>query len=156
MNYTINAQIEIEISQERKVIYTISKKHRGRLPQKDKGKGAKPQISKWIIKPQQEVSLFESALKYGYEDKEKHNAWNILLDTNSVICVVGYSYEREELKIAKFVDSDQKDWWHGYPAHYVKNIQDIPPMSILLAWQKAGYISTATMKRIKGGQPCNL
>lgn len=145
--YKIGVNNEIKISADRTVIYTISDQHRGRHRQNK---------SKWILTMPQEISLFKTALKNGYEDKLTHTAWNLYTDANNKICVLGQSADLQELKIAKFVDSDHKDWWHGYPAHYVKNIQDIPPIIVLLSWEQAGYISTATMKRIKGGQPCNL
>ena len=145
MNYKLDYQNKIKITDDREVIYTISKKHRGRNTEK----------SHWIIRMPKEVALFRDALKSGYEDNANCTAWNILIDDGEV-CVIGKSVDDMELKIAKFVDSNRNEQWHGYPANYMKNNQDIPPAGVLLSWQKAGYITTATMKKIKGGQPCNL
>jgi len=145
MNYKLDYQNKIKITDDREVIYTISKKHRGRNPDK----------SHWIIKMPKEVALFRDALRLGYEDKANFTAWNFLI-VDGEICVIGKSVDDLELKMAKFVDSNKNEQWHGYPANYMKNNQDIPPASLLLSWQKAGFITTATMKKIKGGQPCNL
>ena len=147
VNYKKGVNNEIKISEERAVIYTISDQHRGQR---------RPNKSRWTISMPSEISLFINALKNGYEHKSTYTAWNLHIDENNKICVLGESPDSQVLKIAKFVDSDHKDWWHGYPAHYEKNSQDIPPYAILLSWTQAGYISTATMKKIKGGQPCNL
>ncbi len=145
IKYKLDYQNTIPISNERNVLYTISRKHRSRNPDK----------SRWSIPMPIEVTLFRDALKLGYEDKEMFTAWNLYVK-DGVICVVGYSVDNKKLKIGKFVDSNKNEQWHGYPADYMKNNQDIPPASILMTWQKAGYITTATMKKIKGGQPCNL
>lgn len=127
------------------MIYTISKKHRGH--NKDK--------SHWSIKMPREIALFRSALKEGYEDKADFTAWNLNI-VNGEVCIIGFTVDEKELKIAKFVDSNHNEQWHGYPANYIKNSQDRPSSKVLELWNNAGFISTATMKKIKGGQPCNL
>lgn len=58
INYKLDYQNTIKITEEREVIYTISSKHRGHNKNK----------SYWSIKMPIEVSLFKSALKKGYED----------------------------------------------------------------------------------------
>ena len=58
INYKLDYQNTIKITEEREVIYTISSKHRGNNKNK----------SNWSIKMHIEVSLFKSALKKGYED----------------------------------------------------------------------------------------
>ena len=145
IKYKLDYQNTVKIIDDSEVIYSISKKHRGHNPEK----------SYWSIPMPKEVSLFRNALRSGFEDKVNYTAWNLYYKDGKV-CLVGYSVDRKELKIGKFVDSKKNEQWHGYPANYMKNNKDIPPASILLLWQKAGYISTATMKKIKGGQPCNL
>ncbi len=145
IKYKLDYQNTIKISDEREVIYTISKKHRGHNKKK----------SYWSIKLPREIALFRSALKDGYEDKANFTAWNLNI-VNEDVCLVGYTVEKKELKIAKFVDSNHNEKWHGYPANYIKNSQDRPSSKVLELWNNAGFISTATMKKIKGGQPCNL
>ena len=145
MNYKLDYQNKIKITNDREVIYTISKKHRGRNPDK----------SHWVIEMPKEMELFRDALRLGYEDKANFTAWNLLI-VDRKVCVIGKSVDGMELKMAKFVDGNKNEQWHGYPANYMKYNQDIPPACLLLSWQKAGYITTATMKKIKGGQPCNL
>ena len=141
--YKLDNPNTVVIDENRTVIYTISKKHRG----KNKNK------SSWSIAMHEEVDLFADALKKGYE--EDNIAWNLLFDGKAV-CVVGYSTDDYELKLAKFLDSDKKDQWHGYPADYLKNIQDIPPYDFLKRWMEAKYITVAVMAKIRKGQRCNL
>ena len=145
IKYKLDYQNTIKITDEREVVYTISKKHRGHNKEK----------SYWLIKMPREIALFRSALKDGYENKANYTAWNLNI-VNEEICIVGYTVDKKELKIAKFVDSNHNEKWHGYPANYIKNSQDRPSAKVLELWNTAGYISTATMKKIKGGQPCNL
>lgn len=145
MIYRLNAQNTINISSNRVVVYTISAKHRG--VNRDK--------SHWAIRMPKEVALFTTTLKSGFEDKDKNCAWNIL-KVNGEVVVIGYSVSKQELKIAKFVDSNKNDSWHGYPADYMRKNQDIPSTKVLKLWYDNGLISASTMKKIKGGQPCNL
>ncbi len=60
------------------------------------------------------------------------------------------------LFIAKFVDSNKNNKWHGYPANHVKNNQDIPPEEILLKWVNAQYIRMALVRKLIGGKKCKL
>lgn len=145
INYKLDYQNTIKITEEREVIYTISSKHRGHNKNK----------SNWSIKMPIEVSLFKSALKKGYEDKTKYTAWNLYI-VNEEISEVGYTVDKERVKIAKFVDSNHNEIWHGYPANYIKNNQDIPSVSVLNLWYNEKIITLATMRKIRGGQPCNL
>lgn len=145
IKYKLDYQNTIKITDEREVLYTISKKHRGRNKEK----------SYWSIKMPREIALFRSALQNGYEDKANNIAWNLNI-VNGENCIVGYTVDKRELKLAKFVDSNHNEKWHGYPANYIKNSQDRPSAKILQLWCSIGIISTATMKKIKGGQPCNL
>lgn len=141
--YTLDHLNEIEINENRKVIYTVSKKHRGENPQK----------SIWIIPMPTEIDLFVDAIKSGYE--KNYTAWN-LLKSNNVISVIGMSSDGQELKLAKFVDGNKNDQWHGYPANYLRNNQDIPPSNILESWVNNKSITPATMSKIRRGQRCNL
>jgi len=69
IKYKLDYQNKIKITDDREVIYTISKKHRGRNAEK----------SHWIIKMPKEVALFRDALKLGYEDEGNYTAWNLLV-----------------------------------------------------------------------------
>lgn len=145
ITYKLDFPNKIRISEDREVVYTISKKHRGHNKKK----------SYWSIKMPREIALFRTALQNGYEDKTNNIAWNLNI-VNGEICIVGHTVDKKELKLAKFVDSNHNEKWHGYPADYIKNSQDRPSAKVLELWNNAGIISTATMKKIKGGQPCNL
>ena len=92
IKYKLDYQNTIMITDDRNVLYTISRKHRSRNPGK----------SRWSIPMPTEVTLFRDALKFGYEDKENYTAWN-LYAKDGAICVVGYSVDNKDLKIGKFV-----------------------------------------------------
>lgn len=96
MQYKLGVNNEIKISEDRKVIYTISPQHRSRRQYK----------SKWSIRMYQEVNLFIDALNE-YEDR--YTAWNLKVDSDKNVCVIGKSADGHELKIAKFIDSDKKE-----------------------------------------------
>jgi len=64
--------------------------------------------------------------------------------------------ESRDIFIAKFVDGNQNDKWHGYPADHVKNRQDIPPVKILKIWADAHYIRRALVRKLASGQKCKL
>ena len=53
IKYKLDYQNTIKITDEREVVYTISKKHRGHNKEK----------SYWLIKMPREIALFRSALK---------------------------------------------------------------------------------------------
>ena len=63
---------------------------------------------------------------------------------------------KEDLKVAKFVDGSKNNIWHGYPANILANKQDIPPTSILLLWEKLNYINKSDIRKINQQMPCNL
>ena len=67
IKYKLDYQNTIKITDEREVVYTISKKHRGHNKEK----------SYWSIKMPREIALFRYALKDGYEDKANYTAWNL-------------------------------------------------------------------------------
>lgn len=70
--------------------------------------------------------------------------------------VVGINNDKEELRIAKFIDGTGSDVWHGYPADYLNRKQDIPSTFVLQIWVSSGYIGKSDLRKIRQGMPCNL
>jgi hypothetical protein len=124
--------------------YQIHPQHRNRTPDK----------SQWSISYEDEISLFADTLCKGVIFKEQY-MWTLYIPQN-LPEVLGVTARGEDSKIAIFDNGLHNGFWHGYPADYIKNSQDIPPAYFLQSWYQAGIISAATMRRIKGGQPCNL
>jgi hypothetical protein len=64
--------------------------------------------------------------------------------------------EKRRLFVAKFIDNNGNNRWHGYPADHVLNQQDIPPENILGNWLENQYLRTATIRKLSKGQKCRL
>jgi hypothetical protein len=65
--------------------------------------------------------------------------------------------ERRQLFIAKFVDSNKNDQWHGYPADPCGNKQqDIPPETVLNIWLQEQYLRPSIIRKLTKGQKCKL
>ncbi len=109
----------------------------------------------WTISIEEEVECFkDSALKKWLENKE---GWGLKFNaTNGDLEQVGVSEINEELKIAKFVDSNSTTEWHGYPADYCRRKQDRPSLKVLKDWWDNKIISKTQMSKIKQYKKCNL
>lgn len=89
-----------------------------------------------------------------------YNGWGLYFE-NGQVAYVGVTAsdepEERELFIAKFVDSDKNDRWHGYPADPCgEKKQDIPPEKILNTWLQAGHLRPQVIRKITKGQKCRL
>jgi hypothetical protein len=108
----------------------------------------------WTISLEAEVECFrDSALKKWLENKE---GWGLKFNTQGRLEQVGVSDTKEELKIAKFVDSSSTTEWHGYPADYCSRNKDRPSLKVLEDWKDKNIISKTQMSKIKQYKKCNL
>ncbi len=142
MPYPVDTEIDLTIHQTGK--YIISSQHRRR---------GNPNKSIWTISFEEEVNCFIQALNSNW--KTGTEAWGIRLNGN-ILQVVGLNNYRQELKLAKFVDGNKINIWHGYPADYMSKAQDRPATNILKAWVNNGFLTKAKMSKIRLGQSCNL
>ena len=78
-------------------------------------------------------------------------AWGVKV-LGDVLQVLGLNNNKQELKLAKFVDGTNTNVWHGYPADYVSKSQDRPATNILKIWVDSGYLTKAKMSKIRLGQ----
>lgn len=138
------ADIEIDLSQHIKSKYIISSQHR-RTGNKNK--------SIWLINFNEEIDCFIQTINNNW--KNGFEAWGLKYE-NSNLKVLGLSTSKDELKLAKFVDGNNKNVWHGYPANHMANSQDRPTTEILKKWVNEGYITKAKMNKIRQGQLCYL
>jgi hypothetical protein len=85
--------------------------------------------------------------------------WGLHFDKMKQVTNLGVSkmegLEQNDIFIAKFIDSNSTNKWHGYAANHVKNNQDIPPRDILFKWENAGYIRMALVRKLMGGKKCD-
>lgn len=124
--------------------YQIHKQHRDKTPDK----------SQWILSYEGEVSLFAKTYCMGIVEQEQY-LWGLYIPKDKPE-MLGITVKGLPSKMAIFDNGGHNGFWHGYPADYLRRKQDIPPHNVLIKWQQDGIITTATMKKIKGGQPCNL
>jgi len=117
--------------------------------------------SQWTITELEERSCFEhgALFVYVYGVCESHTCWGLHFLDNSP-AYLGHSadelQERRLLLVAKFVDGNGNNHWHGYPADHVKNNQDIPPSAVRNIWLNSGQLTLAKIRKITRGQICNL
>ncbi|RNI31956.1 hypothetical protein EFA69_05465 [Rufibacter immobilis] len=144
MPYTTDTKIEIELKEESKTTYIISSQHRAT---------GNPKKTVWTIDFNEEVECFkQSKISEWIQD---NYSWGVKA-IDSVLQYIGHNFENETLKLAKFVDGNENDIWHGYPADYLRRSQDRPPTFILKSWVDKGYLTKAKMNKIRRGQPCDL
>ena len=126
--------------------YHFHSKHRG---------NSAPKICIWNISVPEEADSFICSHRKRWLDDT--TGWGLHLIGERVV-PLGRNHDDEVLYIAKFVcdRNTPENLWHGYPADFCRNNQDKPPVRILHSWRDEGYIRKAHVKRIRGGNSCNL
>ena len=142
MPYTAN--IEIDLTAHTTGNYIISSQHRRK---------GNPNKCIWKLTFDEEVGCFIQALNSNW--KTGTEAWGVKV-IGDILQVVGLTHDRQELKLAKFVDGTNTNVWHGYPADYMSKSQDRPATNILKVWVDKGYLTKAKMSKIRLGQSCSL
>ncbi|MFB9107753.1 hypothetical protein [Flavobacterium gyeonganense] len=107
----------------------------------------------WTISFEEEVNCFSNSFTENWISNSK--AWGLIIE-NDFLKVIGLNNDKQELKLAKFVDANKNNIWHGYPADYMNRAQDIPLENILKKWVTKKYITKAKMNKIRRGISCNL
>jgi hypothetical protein len=134
---------EIDLTPQTDKKYICSSAHRRKQPDK----------SRWTITIDQEVGCFVSSVTFKWI--ETSMAWGLISHGN-VLLILGINSQGVSLKVAKFVDSNGNNLWHGYPADYVRNYQDRPGVAILKDWRTKGMIEKHHIIKIRQGKECNL
>jgi hypothetical protein len=142
MPYT--ADTEIDLTAKKTDNYIISSQHR---------RIGNPNKCIWNITFDEEVDCFIQAMNSNW--KRGTEGWGVKV-INNILQVVGVNNDRQELKLAKFVDGTKTNIWHGYPADYMNNHQDRPETDILKDWVKKGYLTKPKMNKIRRQVSCNL
>jgi hypothetical protein len=127
--------------------------HTNYLYKSDHRNGGNPLKSQWVIDLAAELSCFEGAHSAGWIDDTV--AWGLRI-IGGVPSVVGTSIRGVPLKLAKFVETKQPQYWHGYPADYRQNAQDRPSVEILLKWVTLAYIGKHEAVRVRTQKRCSL
>ena len=144
MSYKTDTEIEIDLVDKSTCSYIISSQHR---------KTGNFHKSIWLIPFTEEVECFTQTINENWKDGNK--AWGVKI-IDAIFQVLGKNNENEELKLAKFVDGNYSNIWHGYPADYLRKAQDRPTTDILKVWVQKGFLTKSKMSKIRRGQSCNL
>ncbi len=115
------------------------------------------QKSQWIVSEPAERQCFSRA--YTSWHSAKFICWGLHFESDKV-AYLGVSKSlggtARKLFMAKFIDGNGNSKWHGYPADYVLNQQDIPPDEVLNLWFQAKYLRLAAIRKLSKGQKCKL
>jgi hypothetical protein len=126
------------------VNYSPNPEHRNKNPCK----------SQWIITEREEIQCFSVAYSKGW--KNEKNAWGLHYKQSAVTYLGVGKKQGADLFIAKFKNDVPHNNWHGYPADYQGNSQDIPDKDILNNWIANDILPKAKIRKIMAGQPCKL
>ncbi len=112
--------------------------------------------SQWTISEAEETGCFNHAKDQGWIFPQMERGWGLhIADTRP--SWLGIAQDRAtRLFIAKFVGNVSLGEWHGYPADYRRNNQDIPDEDVLRRWLSVDALSASKIRKIAKGQPCNL
>jgi hypothetical protein len=143
MPYRVN--IEYNLNPTLDCIYKISPLHRRTRGNTDK--------SIWTISNEEEVELFIFSKSANWT--EDNVCYGLKLNGTAIL-VIGRTPDNHNLKIAKFVDGNRNNKWHGYPADPKNKSQDIPCTEILTSWRNLNYIGKSDVRKLKQQIPCDL
>lgn len=119
--------------------YQIHPQHRNRSPQK----------AQWTVSYEDELVVFAWAICEEGVTGEQY-IWGLLIEDGES-CIIGKTKYGDATKIAIFDNGDHNDFWHGYPADYIRS-QEYPSDDILGRWRDKGYITKADIRRIIRGK----
>lgn len=141
---TFKLDSEIDLRPHLNCKYIIASQHR---------KTGNPKKCIWLITRKDEIDCFVYSKQANWQ--VEYICWGLKL-VDSIPQAIGKNPNKEILKIAKFINGNRHDTWHGYPADYLRRSQDIPATKILQIWTNKGYISKSDFRKIRQGMPCGL
>ncbi|WP_373072079.1 hypothetical protein [Sulfurimonas sp.] len=116
-------------------------------------------ISRWTIAISDEYNCFKNALAYTGKRVNQYDSlelcWGIHTSYGS-LSKLGENNNSTNIKFAKFTKHSNNREWHGYPADYQYNPQDVPETSFLKKLKEENYLTKAKLNKIIQGKSCNL
>jgi len=109
--------------------------------------------SQWTIEPPNELSCFVHSFTSGWQIA--YRCWGVYI-LEGVKMPLGKSITDELLYVAIFVDSFEKQVWHGYPADFRRNKWDVPATAVLVDWRQKGFTTKSKISNAKQGKICSL
>jgi hypothetical protein len=115
--------------------------------------------SQWLISTDAERECFVYSITARWNTPQ-YSCWGLHFEGGKVsyLGVTAKSDpELRQLFIAKFIDSNKNDKWHGYPADACnEKQQDIPPEVILKDWLQKDHLRPQVVRKLTRGQKCKL
>jgi hypothetical protein len=114
--------------------------------------------SQWVIVCADEVSCFNLATSQNWSS-DASTRWGLHFSPNVANLgqsALAFGIPPRALFIAKFIDGNANDLWHGYPADPYRNEHDLPPTSVLKIWQSQSHLRPALIRKLVKGQLCAL
>lgn len=132
------------------IIYQFSPEHRNKK---------NSEKSLWTIDPDEERQVFERV--YDSEWIVEHVGWGLHIQNGSVTYLGIDKTRAQQLIVARFVDDNHVQVWHGYPADPNRRsqqarIKEIPPEEIQKVWLRDNVVPKPTLRKIGKGEPCSL
>jgi hypothetical protein len=125
--------------------------------------GAIAQESQWSIPRAAEVTTFVAAAIEGWQLEHQANdaithrrGWGLHLLGGRPAPLGTARSTRADSFVAKFVDGNATQRWHGYPADHEATTADIPDAQVLERWVAAGLINHAKRRKMMRQHPCRL
>ena len=114
--------------------------------------------SQWVILCADEVNCFNLATSQDWSS-DASTRWGLHFNpsvANLGQSALAFGIPPRALFIAKFIDGNANDLWHGYPADPYRNQHDLPPTSVLKIWQSESHLRPALIRKLVKGRLCAL
>lgn len=124
-----------------KTTFISTKKHRIR---------GNPNASIWTIGYREEYIVFLKSKPHLSNDGI---SWGVHTPNGRMAKLGDSNCGNYDLIFAKYTSHENNDdLWHGYPANYIKNTQDVPSNNFLKDLVLKNYLTKAKRKKIRNGK----
>jgi hypothetical protein len=110
--------------------------------------------SQWTISMNEERDVFLGTLTQSWVAQDA--GWGLRVDDGRITYLGVARDHVRQVFIAKFVHTNHRHTWHGYPADHQSCVKDIPDESILRSWLDTRLLSPAKICKLQKGKPCSL
>lgn len=115
--------------------------------------------SQWTISENEEAAVFINCVDSGWV--QEHVGWGVHRPNGRVDYLGVDKTGHTRLIIARFVDENEVEIWHGFPADPTRKTErarrkEIPPEEIQLRWLNDQVLPAPKLRKIGRGEPCKL
>jgi len=115
--------------------------------------------SQWTISEQEERGVFSRTYTSGWI--VEHVGWGLHIVNGSVNYLGVDRTRSQNLIVARFIDDNNVEIWHGYPADPNRRsqqarIKEIPPEEVQTEWLRGQILPKPKVRKLGRGEPCTL